>query len=94
VRRSPLEGGGDPRARRNPLEGVPCWAALVGCGAIAAWAVLCAYVSCYVCVLCFFAGFKQDPPRFFRGPSWLSPTQASPMEILRKQERKMGKQMN
>jgi hypothetical protein len=22
----------------------------------------------------FFAGFKQDPPRLFRGPSWLSPT--------------------
>jgi hypothetical protein len=29
-------------------------------------------------VLCFsfFAGFKQDSPRFFRGPSWLSPTVA------------------
>jgi hypothetical protein len=24
----------------------------------------------------FFAGFKQDSPRFFRGPSWLSPTVA------------------
>jgi hypothetical protein len=26
-----------------------------------------------VCVLCFFAGFKQDSPGFL-GPSWLSPT--------------------
>jgi hypothetical protein len=25
----------------------------------------------------FFAGFKQDSPRFFRGPSWLSPTTVS-----------------
>jgi hypothetical protein len=24
----------------------------------------------------FFAGFKQDSPRFFRGPLWLSPTVA------------------
>jgi hypothetical protein len=24
----------------------------------------------------FFAGFKQDSPRFFRGPSWPSPTVA------------------
>jgi hypothetical protein len=24
----------------------------------------------------FFAGFKQDSPWFFRGPSWLSPTVA------------------
>jgi hypothetical protein len=40
---------------------------------------------CCVCMFCvrfevclrfaFFADFKQDPPRFFRGPSWLSPTE-------------------
>jgi hypothetical protein len=33
-------------------------------------AVLCVHVLCFT----FFAGFKQDSPRFFRGPSWLSPT--------------------
>jgi hypothetical protein len=29
-----------------------------------------------VCFVLFFAGFKQDSPRLFRGPSWLSPTVA------------------
>jgi hypothetical protein len=66
ARRSPLEGGGDPRARRTLLEGYlvgPLWWAT---GAIAAWAVLCAYVLCYVRgVFAFFAGFKQDPPPVF-----------------------------
>jgi hypothetical protein len=28
------------------------------------------------CFVSFFAGFKQDSPRFFRGPLWLSPTVA------------------
>jgi hypothetical protein len=39
ARQSPLEGGVHPRARRSLLEGTFEWAALVGRGATAAWAV-------------------------------------------------------
>jgi porphobilinogen deaminase len=28
----------------------------------------------------FLAGFKQDSPRFFRGPSWLSPTHSAMLQ--------------
>jgi hypothetical protein len=31
----------------------------------------------------FFAGFKQDSPRFFRGPSWLSPTRGTQFRQVR-----------
>jgi hypothetical protein len=68
ARQSPLEGGGDPRARRTLLEGClvgPLWWAA---GAIAAWAVLCAYVfvlcSRSVCVLCFLQVLSRVPPVF------------------------------
>jgi hypothetical protein len=57
-----------PRARQTLLEGAPCWAALVGRGGHRG--VGRAVCACFV----FFAGFKQDSPRFFRGPSWLSST--------------------
>jgi hypothetical protein len=30
----------------------------------------------------FFAGFKQDSPRFFRGPSWLSPTKRMNVKLV------------
>jgi hypothetical protein len=45
--------------------------------AIAAWAVPCAYVLCYVCALHFLQVLSRVP-RFFRGPSWLSPTISVP----------------
>jgi hypothetical protein len=65
----------NPRARRTLLEGVPCWAALVGRGGHrgVGRGVRACFVLGSRCVLrfAFFAGFKQDPP-FFRGPSWLS----------------------
>jgi hypothetical protein len=68
-----LERGG-PRSS-GLFAGLLWWAA----GATTAWIVLCVYsasgprlVLCFV----FFAGFMQDSPRFFRGPSWLSPTVA------------------
>jgi hypothetical protein len=57
VREPPLEGGGDPRARRTLLEGAPRWAALVGRGGHRG--VGCAVCVCFllcsrsVCVLCF-----------------------------------------
>jgi hypothetical protein len=91
ARRTPFEGGGDPRARcicsreawalerggprsSGRFAGPLRWAA----GATAAWIVLCVYFALgprLVLRFAFFAGFKQDP-RFFRGPSWLSPTVA------------------
>jgi hypothetical protein len=52
----PTRGSVSPRARQTLHEGVPCWAA----GAIAAWAVLCAYVlRCVrgVFVFCVFCRF-------------------------------------
>jgi hypothetical protein len=60
ARRTSPEGGVSPRARRTCSRGRlvgPLWWAT---GAIAAWAVLCAYVLCYVqgvfafCVFCRF----------------------------------------
>jgi hypothetical protein len=68
-----------PRARRTLLEGVPCWAALVGRGGHRG--VGCAVCVCFVlcsrsvCVLCFLQVLSKIPS-FFRGPSWLSPTVA------------------
>jgi hypothetical protein len=60
------------------LEGAPCWAALVGRGGHrgVGCAVCVRFVLGSRCVLrfAFFAGFKQDAPSVFRGPSWLSPT--------------------
>jgi hypothetical protein len=41
------------------------WIALCVCFVLGPWLGL---------RFAFFAGFKQDSPRFFRGPSWLSPT--------------------
>jgi hypothetical protein len=78
ARQTLFEGGVNPRARRTSLEGVPCWAALVGRGGHRG--VGRAVCACFAlgsrCVLrfAFFAGFKQDSPWFFRGPSGLSPT--------------------
>jgi hypothetical protein len=69
-----------PRAKRTLLEGAPCWAALVGRGGLRG--VGCAVCICFalssrcVCVLCFLQVLSRIPPRFFRGPSWLSPTVA------------------
>jgi hypothetical protein len=72
-----IRGGLSPRARWTSLEwhfaGLLWWAA----GAATSWIALCV---CFVLGLrlglrfAFFAGFKHDSPRFFRGPSWLSPT--------------------
>jgi hypothetical protein len=74
-----IQGGLSPRTRRTSLEGALCWTASVGRGGRHD-------VDRVVCmfgvrpevgfVFCVFAGFKQDSPRFFRGPSWLSPTVA------------------
>jgi hypothetical protein len=35
----------------------------------------------YILRFRFFAGFKQDSPRYFREPSWLSPTQVKAINI-------------
>jgi hypothetical protein len=85
----PARGGVSPRARRSMLKGgrEPSSEADLARGG-----ALLGHsggprghrgVSCAVCMFCvrfevcsFFAGFKQDSPRFFRGPSWLSPTVA------------------
>jgi hypothetical protein len=75
-----VRGGHEPSSEADLARGVPCWPALVGrgghCGV--GRVVRACVVSGSRCVLrfAFFAGFKQDPPRFFRGPSWLSPTVA------------------
>jgi hypothetical protein len=62
----------NPRARRTLLEGVPCWAALVGRGGHrgVGRGVRACFVLGSRCVLrfAFFAGFKQDPPRFSGDP--------------------------
>jgi hypothetical protein len=72
VARALERGGPHSRGRfAGPLR----WAA----GATTAWIVLCVYFVLgprLVLRFVFFSGFKQDPPRFFRGPSWLSPTVA------------------
>jgi hypothetical protein len=72
----PARGGVSPRARRTLLEGVPCWATLVGRGGHRGG-------LCCVCMFCvrfevclrfaFFQVLSMIPPGFFR-PLWLSPT--------------------
>jgi hypothetical protein len=69
ARRSPLEGGGDPRARQTLLEGAPCWAALVGCGGHRG--VGCAVCICFVldprlglCFGVFLQVLSMIPPDF------------------------------
>jgi hypothetical protein len=78
ARRTSLEGGVSPRARRTLLEGAPCWAALVGRGGHhglgCTMCVRFVLGSRCVCVLCFLHVLSRVPLRFFRGPSWLSPT--------------------
>jgi hypothetical protein len=77
ARRTSLESGVSPRARRTSLEGAFCWAALVGRGGLHdVGRVVCMFCVRPVVGFAFFAGFKQDSPRLFRGPSWLSPTVA------------------
>jgi hypothetical protein len=67
----------NPRARRTLLEGVPCWAALVGRGGHrgVGRGVRACFVLGSRCVLrfAFFAGFKQDPP-VFQGTLVVVPT--------------------
>jgi hypothetical protein len=73
-----IRGGFEPSseadfARGGRFAGPLWWAA----GATTAWIVLCVCFALgprLVLRFVFFAGFKQDSPRFFRGPSWLSPT--------------------
>jgi hypothetical protein len=76
ARRSPLEGGVNPRARRNLLEGAFEWAALVGRGDHRSVGRAPCVCLSGMCLVWFFAGFKQDFPGCFRGPSELSPTVA------------------
>jgi hypothetical protein len=75
-----IRGGFEPSseadlARGGRFAGPLRWAA----GATTAWIVLCVCFALgprLVLRFVFFAGFKHDSPRFFRGPSWLSPTVA------------------
>jgi hypothetical protein len=77
-RRNLLEGGVDPRARRNLLEGAFEWATPVGRGGHrSVGCAPCVRLS-EMCLVWFFAGFKQDFPSCFRGPSGLSPTPLLP----------------
>jgi hypothetical protein len=71
-------GGREPSSEADLTRGGrfagPLWWAA---GAAAAWIMLrvrFALGSRWALCFAFFSGFKQDPPRFFRGPSWLSPT--------------------
>jgi hypothetical protein len=74
ARRSPLEGAVNPRARRNLLDGAFEWATPVGRGDHrSVGRAPCVRLS-ERCFTLFFAGFKQDFPGCFRGPSGLSPT--------------------
>jgi hypothetical protein len=69
ARRNQLEGGVSPGARRNLLEGAFDWATPVGRGGHRGMVRARCVCSSKRCVLfLFFAGFKQDYPRFFRGP--------------------------
>jgi hypothetical protein len=76
----PTRGGREPSSETNPTRGGALLCRFGGprgplrCG------------SCCECFalglrlalrFAFFAGFKLDSPRFFRGPSWLSPTNPS-----------------
>jgi hypothetical protein len=76
ARRSPLEGGVDPRARRSLLEGALDWATPAGCGGHHGVGRALGVCLSERCFFWFFAGFKQDSPGCFRGPSGLSPTVA------------------
>jgi hypothetical protein len=77
ARRNLLEGGVSPRAMRNLLEGAFDWATPVGRGGHrSVGRALCACLGKRCILFLFFAGFKQDSPGFFRGPSGLSPTVA------------------
>jgi hypothetical protein len=73
ARRNLLEGGVNPRARRNLLEGAFEWAALVGRGDLRSVGRAPCVCLSGMCLVWFFAGFKQDSPGCFRGPSGLSP---------------------
>jgi hypothetical protein len=76
ARRNLLEGGVNPRARRNLLEGAFEWVTPVGRGdhrSVGRAPCVCLSERCFTLV---FAGFKQDFPGCFRGPSGLSPTVA------------------
>jgi hypothetical protein len=74
ARRNLLEGGVNPRARRNLLEGAFEWATLVGRGDLRSVGRAPCVCLSGMCLVWFFAGFKQDSPGCFRGPSGLSPT--------------------
>jgi hypothetical protein len=80
ARRTSLEGGVSPRARRTLLERVPCLGRSGRPWGPSRRGLCCVHTFCVrfdVCLhFAFFAGFKQDSPRFFRGPSGLSPTVA------------------
>jgi hypothetical protein len=70
---SALERGG-PRSRGR-FAGPLRWTV----GVTTAWIVLCVNFASgprLVLRFVFFVGFKKDSPRFFRRPSWLSPTVA------------------
>jgi hypothetical protein len=69
----PARGGGvSPRARRTLLEGVPCWATLVGRGGHRSVGLCCVRMFCVMFKVClcfvFFAGFKQDSSGFLGDP--------------------------
>jgi hypothetical protein len=74
ARRNPLEGGANPRARRNLLEGAFEWATSVGRGDHRGVGRAPCVCLSEMSLVWFFAGFKQDFPGCFRGPSGLSPT--------------------
>jgi hypothetical protein len=74
ARWNPLEGGVSPRARQNLLEGAFGWAALMGRGGHrSVGRAVCACLG-KQCVLFCFLQVLSRIPRFFRGPSGLSPT--------------------
>jgi hypothetical protein len=74
ARRNPLEGGVNPRARQNLLEGAFEWASLVGRGDHRSVGRAPCVCLSEMSLVWSFAGFKQDFPGCFRGPSGLSPT--------------------
>jgi hypothetical protein len=70
ARRISFEGGVNPRARRTLLEGVPCWAALVGRGGHRSGgrAVCACFVLGLRCVLRFLKVLSRIPPGFLGDP--------------------------
>jgi hypothetical protein len=62
VRWNPLEGGVNPRARRNLLELAFEWAALVGRGDLRSVGRAPRVCLSGMCLVWFFAGFKQGFP--------------------------------